>query len=157
MTSLEKTQESHSAASIDALDRTRRNLMIVVVITSSIMMLSQAAGSAFFDQMPVILRNTLIFAGVTGSLLFVVFMMRFQMFQTRVQGDPELRKRLDDERILTLRREAIMHGWVVVLLALAAGVAVAPFADLPDQAVLPVLLLLAVNTPIVSLLIRDRG
>lgn len=157
MTSLGNTQESHSAASIDALDRTRRHLMIVVVITSSIMLLSQAAGAAFFDSVPRILKNTLILTGVAGSLLFVVFMMRYQRFQMRVHADPELRKRLDDERVIALRRDAIMHGWAVVLVAVAIGVGLAPFADLPDQVVLPVLLLLAVNTPIVSLLIRDRG
>ena len=148
---------THSAASIDALDRTRRQLMIVVVITSSIMLLSQVAGVALFDQMPRLLRNTLILAGVAGSLIFVVFMMRFHRFQMRVHADPELRKKLNDERVIALRREAIMHGWVAVLVATAFGVSIAPFADLPDQVVLPVLLLLAVNTPIVSLLIRDRG
>ena len=156
MTSLETTPKTHTAASIDALDRSRRHLMIVVVITSSIMLLSQAAGSAFFDHTPQILKNVLILAGVAGSLLFVVFMMRYNRFQMRVLADPDLRKRLDDERVLSLRREAIMHGWVAVLVVVAIGVGIAPFVELPDQAVLPVLLLLAVHTPLVSFLIRDR-
>ena len=157
MASLENAQNNHSAASIDALDRTRRRLMVVVVITSSIMLLSQVAGAAFFDTVPRVLKNTLILAGVAGSLLFVVFMMRFHRFQMRVHADPELRMKLNDERVVALRREAIMHGWVAVLVATAFGVSIAPFTDLPDQAVLPVLLLLAVNTPLVSILIRDRG
>jgi hypothetical protein len=156
MTSLDSKLLDRSANDIDALDRSRRHLFVLVIITSSIMLLSQAAGAAFFHDMPPLLSKILILAGVAGSLLFVVFMMRYQRFQMRVHGDPELRKRLDDERVITLRKEAIMHGWVAVLVAVAAGVALAPFVELPDQAVLPVLLLLAVNTPLVSFLIRDR-
>ena len=76
-----------------------------------------------------------------GAAVWLVAMGRYHRFQRRILADPELRRRLDDERVITLRREAVYRGWLVLVVAVALGVVVAPFVELPDQAVLLTLLL----------------
>lgn len=155
------TPDSHDnldpPADIDALDRARRRMLTAVLVTSTLWLLPQILQGILGDGMPRVLSTTMILAGVAGALAWMFFMLRFHRFQTRVHGDPELRGRLDDERVLAVRREAIYRGWLLVVVALGLGVAVAPFAELPDQAVLMTLMLLAVNAPIVFFLVLDRG
>jgi hypothetical protein len=43
-----------------------------------------------------------------------------------------------------------------VAIAIALGVAVAPFVEIPDQGLLLTLMLLVVNSPIVYFLVLDR-
>ena len=109
------------------------------------------------DGIPHRLNIALVIAGIVVALAYVVFMLRYHRFQMRVLGDPELRQRLDDERVIELRKEAIYRGWITLVLAVGLGVAVAPFADLPDQAILLTLMLLAVNAPIMFFLALDRS
>ncbi|MEN8006045.1 MAG: hypothetical protein ABFS42_03480 [Candidatus Krumholzibacteriota bacterium] len=153
--------ESHvglkSTSELDALDRSRRHMLIAVVATSTLWLVPQILRSAFDEGLPQVLNIALIVAGVVGALAYVFFMLRFHRFQKRILGDPGLRERLDDERVLILRKEAIYRGWVILVLAVGLGVAVAPFADLPDQAILLTLMLLAVNSPILFFLVLDRG
>ena len=146
-----------STADLDALDRSRRHMLIAVVATSTLMLLPQILQGILDDKLPDKLGSALILAGIAGALAFVVFMLRFHRFQTRVHGDPELRQRLDDERVLEMRREAVYRGWVTLVVVVGLGVAVAPFAALPDQAVLLTLMLLAVNAPILFFLALDRS
>jgi hypothetical protein len=142
---------------IEALDRSRRHMLVTVIVASTASMLPWILRGALGESLPPTLNTVLILVGVAGAVAYVVFMMRFHRFQTRVHGDPALRARLDDERVLALRREAISRGWLVLVVVLGLGVAVAPFAALPDQAVLMVLLLVAVNAPIGFFLFLDRG
>lgn len=157
---METTDSNHgtnSIAEIEALDQSRRHILVAVATTSTLWMLPEILRGVFGDTLPQVFNNVLILAGVIGSLAFMVFMFRFHRFQMRVLGDPELRQRLDDERVLELRREAIYRGWIILVIALAICVAVAPFTELPDQAVLLTLMLFGVNSPIVWFLILDRG
>ena len=155
------TTKSHdglkSISELDALDRSRRHMLIAVVTTSTLWLVPQILRGVFDEGLPQALNNALIVAGVVGALAYVFFMLRFHRFQMRIHGDPELRERLDDERVIELRKESIYRGWIILVLAVGLGVAVAPFADLPDQPVLLTLMLLAVNAPIMFFLALDRG
>lgn len=150
-TDLESTND------LDVLDRSRRQMLITVVATSSVWMLAQIIQSIFQNRLPQSLNAILVIAGIIGALAFVVFMLRFHRFQMKVLADPELRQRLDDERVIELRKKAIYRGWIILIIAIAIGVAVAPFIDLPGQVVLLTLMLIGVNAPIVFFLALDRG
>lgn len=142
---------------LDVLDRSRRQMLIAVVATSSVWMVAQIIQSIFNNRLPSPFNAILVIAGIIGALAFMVFMLRFHRFQMKVLADPKLRQRLDDERILELRKEAIYRGWIILIIAIAIGVAVAPFIDLPGQVVLLTLMLIGVNSPIVFFLALDRG
>ena len=146
-----------SNTELDALDRSRRHMLMAVVITSILMLLPQIVRGIKDDLLPGALNTALVLVGVVGSLAFVIFMMRFHRFQMRVHGDPELRQRMNDERVIEMKMKAVYRAWVTVVVAVALGVAVAPFADLPDQVVLLTLMLLSVNAPIIFFLILDRN
>lgn len=146
-----------SNAEIEALDRYRRQMLIALVAATTLWIVPQILREALVNWLPQALNNTLILAGVAGALAYVVLMMRFHRYQRRIQADPDLRERLDDERVIELRKTAVYRGWVALVVAIGLGVAVAPFTDLPDQAVLLTLMLVAVNTPILFFLALDRS
>ena len=144
------------AGTIEALDRARRRMLVAVVVTSTLWLLPQILVSVSEDLLPGAAIAALSLAGVLGAMAWMVFMWRFHRFQQRVLGQPELRRRIDDERVQQLRREAVFRAWVLLVLVIGAGVAASPFTALPDQAILQTLLLLAVNAPLVFFLILDR-
>lgn len=146
-----------SPAEIEALDRSRRQMLVAVVVTTALWMIPQILRGIGGDRLPHTLSAVMILIGVAGALANVFFMLRYHRFQMRVLADPDLRERLDDERVLDVRREAIYRGWVILVLLIGLGIGVAPFADLPDQAVLLTLMLVAVNAPILFFLALDRG
>lgn len=143
-------------AEIESLERSRRAVLIAVVVTSAAWMLPQIVQSVMAESIPRLLNNALIITGILGALAFTGFMLRYHHFQTKVHGDPQLRSHLDDERIVELRKEAIYRGWFTVMVMIAAGVGIAPFAELPDQAILLALMLVAGNAPILFFLALDR-
>ena len=157
MTAPESRESLKTFSQLDALDRSRRHMLTAVVATSTLWILPQILQGVLYETLPHIVNSILVIAGMTGGLAWMAFMFRYHRFQMRVLGDPELKKRLDDERITQIRREAIYRGWFVLVVAVAIGVFVAPFAELPDQAVLLSLMLLGVNAPIVFFLVMDRG
>jgi hypothetical protein len=147
---------SISPADLEALDRSRRQMLASVVITSALWLVPQILQTALGDGLPRTVTAVLILAGLAGAVAWMVFMWRMHRFQQRVLASDDLRHRLDDERVIALRREAIYRGWVVLLILLAIGVAVAPFVELPVMAVLLTLLLVGVDGPIVFFLALDR-
>lgn len=147
---------SISPADLEALDRSRRQMLASVVITSALWLVPQILQTALGDGLPRPVTAMLILAGLAGAVVWMVFMWRMHRFQQRVLASDDLRHRLDDERVIALRREAIYRGWVVLLILLAIGVAVAPFVELPVMAVLLTLLLVGVDAPIVFFLALDR-
>ncbi len=147
---------SHSTTDIDALERSRRLMLLAVVATSTLMLLPMILYGIIGERLPRMLHDGLIIATIVGALTYVVFMMRFHRFQKRVLSDPDLRQRMDDERVLEMRKEAIYRGWMILVLVIGLGVSVAPFVDLPAQAVLLALMLVAVNMPILFFLDLDR-
>ena len=144
------------AAEIETLERSRRRMLASVVVTSALWLVPQIVQGLWAGALPRGLAVALVLAGVGGALAWMAFMWRYHSFQQRVMTDPELRSRLDDERVVALRKDAILRGWGVLVAALAAGVAAAPFVDLPDVPVMLTLLLVGVNAPIVFFLILDR-
>lgn len=146
-----------STNDLDVLERSRRQMLIAVVATSSVWMVAQIVQAIFNNRLPSPFNAILVIAGIIGALAFVVFMLRFHRFQMKVLADPKLRQRLDDERVIELRKEAIYRGWIILIIAIAIGVAVAPFIDLPGQVVLLTLMLIGVNAPIMFFLALDRG
>jgi len=146
---------SRSPSDLDALERSRRRMLMAVVAASTLWLAPQIVRGFFPTGLPHALSASLALAGMAGALAYLVFMMRFHGFQRRVLGDPELRERMNDERVIALRREAIYRGWIVLVLAVGLGVAAAPFTDLPDQATLLTLLLVAVDAPILFFLALD--
>lgn len=146
----------HSLDEIEALERSRRRMLLSVVIALAVWIVPQILHTSLEDGLPRPVYAALVLAGIAGALVFVVLMLRYHRFQTRVQSDPELRRRLDDERVVALRKEAIYRGWWTVALAIALGVAIAPFVEIPDQGLLLTLMLIVVNAPIVYFLVLDR-
>lgn len=157
MVTADSTSNRDSTTEIDALERSRRHMLTAVVATSTLWLLPQIVQGIKDDWLPGPLNTALVLAGVVGALAYVVFMMRFHRFQMRVHADPELRRRLNDERVLEMRMKAVYRTWVILVVAVALGVAAAPFTDLPDTPVLLTLMLLAVNSPIIFFLVMDRG
>ncbi len=157
MTNVKSHNHHTSLGQLDALEQSRRIMLLAVIITSNLWLLPLIIQNIFEDSLSRGLYSVLVIAGILGGLVWMVSMFKYHRFQMRVLEDPELRERLDDERVLEIRREAIYRGWFVLVVALALGVGAAPFFDLPDQAVLLSLLLLGVNAPIVFFLILDRG
>ena len=145
-----------SGDQIESLERARRRMLVAVVIATTAWFLPQILHGVLAEGLPRAATAALIVVGVAGALVYVASMWRFHRFRQRVQGDPELRRRLDDERVAALRREAICRGWIVLVIALGVGVAAAPFVELPAQAVLLTLLLVAVDAPLVFFLALDR-
>jgi len=154
------TREAHANSNtmveIEALERSRRHMLVAVLIASTIWFAQMILSGLVGDGLPANLKIALFAAGMVGALAFMLLMFRFHRFQMRVHGDPALRERLNDERIQEVRREAIYRSWWVLVIAVALGVAVAPFVELPDQALLLTLMLVAVNGPIVFFLALDR-
>jgi hypothetical protein len=146
----------HTAAELEALERSRRHMLAAVVITSALWLVPPIVQGFAGEALPRTLRSVLVLVGVLGALAWMLFMWRFHRFQGRVQNDPALRAQLDDERILALRRESICRGWMVLVIALGLGIAAAPFTELPDVALLYALMLVAVNAPILFFLALDR-
>lgn len=144
------------AIALDALERSRRHMLTAVVVTSILWIVPQILQDVLSEGLSGPARGALILAGLAGGLIWMVSMWRFHRFQQQVLDDPDLRRRLDDERVLALRREAIYRGWIVMVVAVSLGVAAAPFVELPDLAVLLTLLLLGVNAPIMFFLALDR-
>ena len=142
---------------VEALERSRRRLMIALVITILLWFVPQILDDLAPAALPHTLRSILVVLGVVGGLLWMGFMLRYNRFQRMVRNRPELRERLDDERIGQLRHQAVYRGWVALLICVAVGVAVAPFVTIPDQALLLTLLLVGVTAPIVFFLWLDRG
>jgi hypothetical protein len=141
---------------IEVLDRARRRMLVAVVLTSTLWLGPQILVAVAEDLLSGAVVAGLSLAGVVGAVAWMVFMWRVHRLQRRVLRQPDLRRRLDDERTGQLRREAGFRAWVLLVVVLGAGVAASPFATLPDQAVLLTLLLLAVNAPIVFFLVLDR-
>jgi hypothetical protein len=141
---------------VESLERWRRQMLATVVVTTILWFVPQILQTVLADGLPAAARAALVVAGLLAALVWMLAMWRYHRFQQRVHADPELRRRLDDERVLALRREAIYRGWLVLVVAVALGVAVAPFVELPDQAVLLTLLLIGVDAPIVFFLALDR-
>jgi hypothetical protein len=144
------------AAQIEILDRSRRRMLASVVATSVLWFVPQIVQGLWAGALPRGLTIVLVLAGIGAAFAWMGFMWRYHSFQQRVLADPDLRSRLDDERVVALRKDAILHGWAVLVAALGVGVAAAPFVDLPDMPVMLLLLLLAVDGPIVAFLILDR-
>ncbi len=142
---------------VESLEKSRRHMMISLVGTLLLWFVPQILEDAVPDAMPHALKATCVFLGMAGGLLWVVLMLRYHRFQNMVRNRPELRDRLNDERIGQLRREAIYRGWVVLLVFVAAGVALAPFVALPVQALLLTLLMVGVSAPLLFFLWLDRG
>jgi hypothetical protein len=145
------------AHQIEVLDRSRRQMLASVVVTSVLWFLPQIVQGLWAGSLPPVLNKVLIVAGLAGAGVWMAAMWRYHRFQQKVQADPELRRRLDDERVIALRKEAILRGWGILLAALTVGVALAPFVELPDVPVMLILLLVGVNAPILIFLILDRG
>lgn len=146
-----------AAHQIEALDRSRRQMLASVAITSVLWFLPSIVQGLWAGTLPRGLNIVLILAGIAGAAVWMFSMWRYHNFQQKVQADPELRRRLDDERVIALRKEAILGGWGILLAALTVGVALAPFVELPDVPVMLILLLVGVNAPILIFLILDRG
>ena len=143
-------------AEIEALEQSRRGVLIAVVVASVAWLGPQAIQGAFADSLPTLLNNALIIVGVLGSLAFMAFMFRYHRFERKILANPQLHSHLDDERVVEVRKEAVYRGWITLAIVIAAGVAAAPFTELPDQSVLLTLLLVAVNAPILFFLALDK-
>jgi uncharacterized membrane protein len=85
------------------------------------------------------------------------FLWRMHRFKRRLQADPATRDRLEDERVREVRREAIYRSWFALVVALGLGVALTALVSVPARPLMLVLLLLAVDAPIVFFLVLDRG
>jgi len=156
------TTDDHAAASptpavLDQLERARRRMLLAVVATSAVWLAPQIVIAVSESVLPGTVVAALSAAGVVGAVTWMVFMWRFHRFQASVQRQPELRRLLNDERIVAVRREAVFRTWAVMIVMLAAGVAAGPFVPLPGQAVVLALLLVAVDAPILFFLALDRG
>ena len=145
-----------SLPDLDALERTRRNMLVAVAATVTLWLAPQIVRAGTQGRLPHALDTVLLLGGMVGALAYVVFMLRFHRFQKRILSEPRLREMMNDERIGALRREAVYRGWIVLVVAVALGVAVAPFVELPVRAVLLTLLLVAVDAPILFYLALDR-
>lgn len=143
-------------SALEGLDRARRHMLLALVIASVLMLLPQILLSVSEDHVPHAVTAGLAIAAMVGGFVWMGFMWRFHRFQQRVKNRPELRRHLNDERVVAIRREVVFRSWVVLVVLLAAGVAVAPFVALPDQAVLLTLRLVAVDAPILFFLTLDR-
>lgn len=145
-----------SPSALEDLDRARRHMLSSLVIASVLMLLPQILLSISEESVPHTVTVGLAIAAMIGGFVWMGFMWRFHRFQQRVKNQPELRRSLNDERIVSIRREAVFRTWFVLVVIIGLGVAVAPFVTLPDQAVLLTLLLVAVDTPLLFFLALDR-
>lgn len=141
----------------ESLEKSRRRLMIALVATTALWFLPQILDSFVPEAIPHSLKTVLIFLGLIGNLLWLVFMYRFFRYQQLVLGRPELQDRLEDERIGAIRREAGFRGWATLLVFVAVGVGLAPFVVIPVQALLMTLLMVGVTAPLLFFLWLDRG
>ncbi len=142
---------------IETLEASRRRMLLSVALFMLLWFLPQILEELGTEAFSGSLRSLFAILGAAGGIVWMVLMFRFHRLQTKVRNRPELRERLNDERIVQLRREAVYRAWVTLLVLVAMGVALAPFAELPSQALLMTLLLVGVDAPILFFLWLDRG
>lgn len=142
---------------IESLDRVRRRMLWAVVVTSLLWLLPQITLVGGADDLPATWRVPLVVATLFGAGAWMFFMWRMRRFNRRLRADPATRDRLEDERVREVRREAIYRSWFVIVVTLGLGVALSALVSVPSQPLMLVLLLLAVDAPIVFFLVLDRG
>jgi amino acid permease len=140
----------------EAMDRVRRQMLIMVVVACTAWFAPQIVLTFSAELLSRTVVVILTLAGMAGAVAWMVQMWRYHRFQKRLGERPDLRHRLDDERVRTLRLQAIYRAWWVLAVVVAIGVGIGPFVELPHMAVLLTLLLLTVNLPIVFFLSLDR-
>lgn len=141
---------------IEAMDRARRQMLIMVVVTCTLFLAPQIVLTFSAGHLSRAAVVILTLAGMAGAVAWMVQMWRYHRFQKRLCERPDLRRRLEDERVRALRLQAIYRAWWVLAVVVAIGVGIGPFVELPHMAVLLTLLLLTVNLPIVFFLALDR-
>lgn len=142
---------------IDALDRARRQMLVAVVAASLVWLLPQVVLTAGNEELATPWLQTMSVVAVAGALAWMFFMWRYHRFRRRVESDEQLRERLDDERVREVRRESIYRSWWVLVVVIGLGVGLSALTELRAQPVLLVLLLVAVDAPLLFFLALDRG
>ncbi len=143
-------------AEIEALDHCRRRMIAAIVVSVAFWFVPQILQGLWESLLPRPVLVALVALGIAGGLAYMFFMMRFHRLQMRILADPRLDGSLNDERILALRQTAIHRGWVAMLVTMALGLGISFLVEIPDHVILLILLLVAIEVPLLAFLVLDR-